>query len=518
MALGVSRSTTAACRLAARGRRVARRGASACSSSPARRRPPLGLLADISERFPTDRGAIMGLYSVFLAIGQIVGSLIGGFAAELARRSTGCSSRRSACCAIALVRWLSSGARSTTCSTGRIGASRPSRRTRAAPVTGMTATVPLVPMPLARGRARRRRRAAPPRDRGGPGDPPGRRPRGRRGDRDERRARRSSLPSGCGIGGDAFWLIWDDGARPPDGAERLRAGAGRRPIRRRSARRASTTLPLPRAAHDHGAGRRPLVGRRPRPASAACRGRTSSAPAIELARDGFPAWDGFISAVETTLPAVVEALGPGSGFEQVYRPHGRPWRPGERVRLPALAATLERLADGRLRRLLRRRRRRAPGARAGGGRLRRSPMRRPASPHLDLDRADRDRLPRRPGHDPPPNSSGIVALELLNVLETFEPPAPAAFGPDGVADAALDPPRDRGGEARDGRPRRLPDGSRRSSTIPVERLTLEGPRGRARAAGSTRTGRPRPPAVDACRGAAGRSTSRPSTARATRSA
>jgi MFS family permease len=42
----------------------------------------VGLLADISERFPADRGAIMGLYSVFLAIGQIVGSLIGGFAAE----------------------------------------------------------------------------------------------------------------------------------------------------------------------------------------------------------------------------------------------------------------------------------------------------------------------------------------------------------------------------------------------------------------------------------------------------
>jgi MFS family permease len=44
----------------------------------------LGLLADISERFPHDRGAIMGLYSVFLAIGQIVGALIGGFAATAA--------------------------------------------------------------------------------------------------------------------------------------------------------------------------------------------------------------------------------------------------------------------------------------------------------------------------------------------------------------------------------------------------------------------------------------------------
>jgi DHA1 family multidrug resistance protein-like MFS transporter len=43
----------------------------------------LGLLADISERFPADRGAIMGLYGVFLAVGQISGALIGGFSADL---------------------------------------------------------------------------------------------------------------------------------------------------------------------------------------------------------------------------------------------------------------------------------------------------------------------------------------------------------------------------------------------------------------------------------------------------
>jgi len=42
----------------------------------------LGLLADMSERFPSDRGASMGLYSVFLALGQITGSLIGGVAAH----------------------------------------------------------------------------------------------------------------------------------------------------------------------------------------------------------------------------------------------------------------------------------------------------------------------------------------------------------------------------------------------------------------------------------------------------
>jgi MFS family permease len=42
----------------------------------------LGLLADMTEGHPGDRGAVMGLYSVFLAIGQITGSLAGGAAAQ----------------------------------------------------------------------------------------------------------------------------------------------------------------------------------------------------------------------------------------------------------------------------------------------------------------------------------------------------------------------------------------------------------------------------------------------------
>ena len=44
----------------------------------------LGLLADISESHPADRGAIMGLYSVFLGLGQIIGALASGSAADLA--------------------------------------------------------------------------------------------------------------------------------------------------------------------------------------------------------------------------------------------------------------------------------------------------------------------------------------------------------------------------------------------------------------------------------------------------
>ena len=42
----------------------------------------IGLLADVTEAYPEDRGAIMGLYSVFLGIGQIAGSLLGGVSAN----------------------------------------------------------------------------------------------------------------------------------------------------------------------------------------------------------------------------------------------------------------------------------------------------------------------------------------------------------------------------------------------------------------------------------------------------
>jgi MFS family permease len=41
----------------------------------------LGLLADVSEGFEEDRSAIMGLYSVFLGLGQVIGAVVGGLAA-----------------------------------------------------------------------------------------------------------------------------------------------------------------------------------------------------------------------------------------------------------------------------------------------------------------------------------------------------------------------------------------------------------------------------------------------------
>lgn len=239
------------------------------------------------------------------------------------------------------------------------------------------------------------------------------------------------MPGGCGIGGDAFWLIWDaaTGAQTAlNGSGRAPAGADAAALRARGLtaipRRGPLSITVPGAVRSWGDAHR-RHGRLSRDAILA--------PAIELARGGFPAWDGFIDAVEATAPQVADALGPDAGFFALYRPHGRPWRPGERVRLAALAATLGRLADdgfdafydGDL------------GERQGRA------LAEAGSPITAADLRDHVSTWEAPiaidyrgvrvtTH--PPNSSGIVALELLGILAQFDAPPPDAFGPAGVTD------------------------------------------------------------------------------------
>ena len=239
------------------------------------------------------------------------------------------------------------------------------------------------------------------------------------------------MPSGCGIGGDAFWLIWDAAAARQhalNGSGRAPAAADPATLRRDGLEtipfRGPLAVTVPGAVRSWGDAHARF-------------GRLSRAdvlaPAIELARDGFAAWDGFISAVESTLPVCRAAIGADSGFERVYRPNGRPWRPGEPVRLPALAATLERLAEvgfddfyeGELGE------RQGRGLAAAGSAITVDDLRAHRSTWTEPIATDY-RGVRVTTH--PPNSSGIVALELLNILETFDPPAPAAFGPAGCTD------------------------------------------------------------------------------------
>ena len=298
----------------------------------------------------------------------------------------------------------------------------------------MTTGRPWTPVPLARGRTARSSRRTTSRRRPGSAILRAGGTRGRRGDRDERRPG-VVMPSGCGIGGDAFWLIWDERHGPAGRPQRLGPRAGRR---RRGALRATRPdrAPAPRAAGDHGPGRGPLVGRRPRPLRPAVARRDPGAGDRAGARR-VPGLGRVHRRRSSDGRAIVAGAtsGPAPGSSRSTGPHGRPWRPGERVRLPALAATLETPAPRRLRRLLRRRPRRAAGTRPRRGR-RPDHARRPARPHVDLDRADRDRLPRRPGHDPP--------AEQLRARRARDPghPGPVrgaaagAFGPDGVTDPA----------------------------------------------------------------------------------
>ncbi len=232
----------------------------------------------------------------------------------------------------------------------------------------------------------------------------------------------------CGLGGDAFWLVWEEAAGRQlalNGSGRSAAGLDAPELRRRGLERlparGGLAITVPGAvrswgdAHDR-------FGRLPR--------AEILAPAIELARDGFPADERFVEAVEASAPIFAAALGPTADWFAVYRPHGRPWRLGERVRLPALGATLERLADrgwddfyaGETAE-----RQAAALARAGSA-IVLADLRAHASTWGEPIASDY-RGVRVTGH--PPNSSGFVALELLNVLERFEPPAAATFAAGG---------------------------------------------------------------------------------------
>ena len=245
------------------------------------------------------------------------------------------------------------------------------------------------------------------------------------------------MPSACGLGGDAFWLIWDaTGGARGEGHQLALNGSGRSPsgadaatLRREGHDimpvRGPRSVTIPGAVRSWGDAHRQF-GRLPVSALLAA--------AIELAESGFPVYGELIEDVEGAVGTYSATLGDDAPFFAVYRPHGRPWRAGERVRLPALAGTLRQLAndgfdafyEGRLgerqARLL---------AQLGAG----------CSPADFRDHistwgepiATTYRGVRVTTH--PPNSSGVVALELLNILEQFEAP-PGAFGPLGVRDPA----------------------------------------------------------------------------------
>ena len=305
----------------------------------------------------------MGLYSVFLAIGQIIGALIGGFAAEAA----GIDGMLVATGGAAPGRAAAAGPPAT----GRGPGDRDDRL-----IDGH----PWSPVPLARGA---RGAVVAPHHlataaglhvlrTGGSAV-------------DAAIATNAVLgvvmPNGCGIGGDAFWLIWDAASGTPGRAQRVgperRRGIDAATLRERGLttmpRRGPLTITVPGAVRSWGDAHERFGRLTP---DARCSPRPSSWP-------GTGSRPGTGSSTPSRRPSPARSRTSSvrdAGFAAVYRPHGRPWRPGERVRLPALADTLETLARDGLRRLLRRRPRRAPGARPGRRRLA-DPGRGPARAH-----------------------------------------------------------------------------------------------------------------------------------------
>jgi gamma-glutamyltranspeptidase / glutathione hydrolase len=240
------------------------------------------------------------------------------------------------------------------------------------------------------------------------------------------------MPNACGIGGDAFWLIWDAASRREvalNGSGRAPSGVDAGRLRDQGIKslplRGPLAITVPGAVRSWSDAHR-RYGRLERD--------VVLGPAIELARSGFPAWDGFIDAVERTAPSITAALGPDAAFFEIYRPAGRPWRPGEIVHLPGLAGTLEHLATAGFDAFYE-------------GDLGEQQARTLRGLGLSCTAADfvnhastwtepietTYRGVRVTTH--PPNASGIVALEMLNILEAFDAPGPQGFGSDGVHEA-----------------------------------------------------------------------------------
>lgn len=229
----------------------------------------------------------------------------------------------------------------------------------------------------------------------------------------------------CGLGGDAFWLIWDGrrvhglngsgrSSRRATLAAAASAGLSEMPLR------GPWTVTVPgaidswREAHSR-------FGRLP--------WRVLLEPAIDLA-DSFSATREWCDAIERSM----ETLGAGGDWARTFRPDSRPWRESEIVSLPNLASTLRRLADE------------GPACAYTGTLAARAAeyLEECGSPLLAQDFAEH----RSDWTEPisigyrgvtslshPPNSCGALALEMLGLLERFRAPAPHAFGLSGVNDA-----------------------------------------------------------------------------------
>lgn len=231
----------------------------------------------------------------------------------------------------------------------------------------------------------------------------------------------------CGLGGDAFWIIWDAEANEAvtlNGSGRAGGGATIEAVTRAGnvnmPERGPWSITVPGGVHSWGAAHR-RFGR--------LDWRFLLAPAVDLAA-GFPASAGWIDAVERSA----RVFGIRGDWARVYRPADRATRPGEVVRLPALERTLRALlAEG-------------PDA-AYSGPVAKATAAYFESRGVPIDAADLAAHASDWGSplsidyrgvtslSHPPNSVGVVALQTLGMLGRLRAPEAADFDGRGWADA-----------------------------------------------------------------------------------
>lgn len=220
-------------------------------------------------------------------------------------------------------------------------------------------------------------------------------------------------PTGCGIGGDLFAIVWDPRRKKLHGLN----ASGRSPAR--------LTL-------DHfsklGLDRIPAFGPLPVTVPGAVDGWFTLhgkfgklpmadilQPAIRYARDGFPLTE--LIAYYWQLNA--RRLSQFANFKETFMPGGKAPKVGEIFRNPRLASTYQKIADGGRDAFYR-----GDIARAIAGHMRQ------AGGFLDADDLAAHTSEwvapvraRYRGYDVwelPPNGQGIAALQILNILETYD--------------------------------------------------------------------------------------------------
>ncbi|MBD3220884.1 gamma-glutamyltransferase [bacterium] len=227
-------------------------------------------------------------------------------------------------------------------------------------------------------------------------------------------------PTGCGLGGDLFAIVWD----PESGRLHGLNGSGRSP-------RSLTLAEL----RDRGLERMPAYGPLPVTVPGCVDGwfelherfgtlpmAEVLAPAIRYAREGFPVTE--LIAHYWQLNALNRRDQPG--FAATFLPDGRAPRKGEVFRNPDLARTLEEIAaggrdafyEGRIAGVI------ADQMAAIGGFLTREDLAAHTSEWVDPVSATYRGVEV---WELPPNGQGIAALQMLNVLEGFDV-AGAGFG------------------------------------------------------------------------------------------